>query len=137
MQELSQKNDDLQKQNNDLQDRVAKLETIVNQLTSGNSIQSNANQNATSTSTSALLMQNTPNPFNQSSFIRFSLPSSVTNAAIIITDMSGKTIKQFNNLSSGNGTVTVEANSLSPGTYLYTLIVNGKKVDSKQMVLVK
>jgi hypothetical protein len=137
MQELSQKNDALQKQNNDLQDRVAKLETIVNQLTSGSSVSSTvANQNSLATS-SPILMQNAPNPFNLSSTIRFTLPSTATNATIVITDMAGKPIKQFTDLPAGNGMVTVEGNTLSPGTYIYSLLVNGKKIDTKQMVLVK
>ena len=35
------------------------------------------------------------------------------------------------------GQVTVEAGSLAAGNYFYTLIADGKKVDSKQMTIVK
>jgi hypothetical protein len=37
----------------------------------------------------------------------------------------------------GNGQLSVKAGELSAGTYYYVLRVDGVKVDSKQMVLVK
>jgi len=129
VQELSAKNDELE-------NRVAKLEALVNQLTSNNSSLQNANS-AGDISSPAALMQNAPNPFNQTSTIRFYIPASVGSAAIVITDASGKTIKQFSNLSRGNGTITMAAGSLSAGTYLYTLIADGKNIATRQMTVTR
>ena len=137
MQELSQKNDALEKENNNLQARVTKLEALINQLLP-NSIQNENSNVITAKNTNALLLQqNIPNPFNQSSSIHFYIPPNTSDASIVVTDATGKTIKQFNNLSKGNGTVTVEANTLSSGSYLYSLIVDGKTIATKQMILTK
>jgi hypothetical protein len=137
LQELSEKNDALQKQNEDLQDRVSKLEAVVNQLTSGNSALLNKNNLVAQNNAAKILQQNNPNPFNQTSSIHFSISSSSGNASIIVTDASGKTVKQFNNLSNGNGSVTIDANTFSSGSYLYSLIVDGKTVATKQMIVTK
>jgi len=40
-------------------------------------------------------------------------------------------------VTSGHGQVTLAAGSLSAGTYLYALLVNGKIIDTKRMVIVK
>jgi hypothetical protein len=137
LQELSEKNDALQKQNDDLQDRVSKLEAVVNQLTSGNPALSNKNNLVTQNNATALLQQNNPNPFKQTSSIHFYIPSSSNDASIIVSDATGKTIKQFSNLSKGNGSVTIDANTFSSGAYVYSLIVDGKIVATKQMEFLK
>lgn len=140
IQELSAQNDSLKNENAiqqtinaDLEARIEKLEKLMNVQPSETT---NLKQQTTNIS-SASLQQNAPNPFNQSTVIRFSVPSTAINAMIIVTDLSGKTVKQFNNLSKGNGTISIEANSLSSGNYMYSLIVDGKRIDTKQMVLTK
>ena len=35
----------------------------------------------------------------------------------------------------GNGSVTINGGELSPGMYMYTLIVDGKEVDIRKMIL--
>ncbi|MGC9344949.1 MAG: hypothetical protein ACP5E3_19750 [Bacteroidales bacterium] len=37
--------------------------------------------------------------------------------------------------SKGSGLITIEGGELNPGMYLYTLITDGKVVDTKQMFL--
>jgi len=83
------------------------------------------------------LEQNAPNPFNKSTTIKYSLPQKFTNAQIIITDKYGRAQRQMNISGSGKGTVNIDAGSLSAGIYNYSLVVDGKMISSKQMVLTK
>jgi len=83
------------------------------------------------------LGQNAPNPFTRGTSINYTVPQKFLNAQIIIHDNDGRTIKQVNISAAGKGTINVDASMLSAGTYSYSLIVDGKPVSSKQMVLTK
>lgn len=87
--------------------------------------------------TGASLEQNAPNPFTNSTVIRYHIPSSSKAAQIIISNATGNMVKTFTLAGKGAGSVTINANELAAGSYYYTLIVDGKKADSKQMILVK
>jgi hypothetical protein len=58
-----------------------------------------------------------------------------TSKGLLILRMTqtGKSIKQFRDLPHGDGSITIEANSLTPGSYLYTLMIDGKTIATKQM----
>ena len=84
-----------------------------------------------------LLEQNIPNPFNYSTTINYTLPQQYSSAQIIITDKSGKLLKQVNISGNGNGSIKVDASALASGAYQYSLYVDGKLMDTKQMVLTK
>ena len=61
----------------------------------------------------------------------------ISSAQIIITDYSGKVLKQINVSSAGKGMLNVNAATLASGAYNYSLIVDGKLIDTKKMVLAK
>ncbi len=93
-----------------------------------------------------LLLQNTPNPFNQTTEIGYFIPETVGSANIYIYDVNG--VQQRNisigvqqrNISiagRGNGVTVLQATALQAGIYFYTLICDGKPVDTKQMILTK
>jgi hypothetical protein len=136
VQELSAKNDSLQKQNDAFELRIEKLEALMN---GQQSITTNALSQTINIS-SASLEQNIPNPFDHTTIIHYTLPqflNSGTSAQILITDNSGKTLKQVNISGAGKGSVNVDASTLSPGAYHYSLVVDGKVITTKQMVLAK
>lgn len=82
------------------------------------------------------LFQNLPNPFSQTTIIRYELPLSAGNAFLQVVDLNGRTVKSFQlNQTQGIGQIEISAGELSPGTYTYSLIVSGKLVDSKRMVV--
>jgi len=83
------------------------------------------------------LKQNAPNPFNSNTIIRYHTPSYTKNAQIIITEMNGRNLKTIKIPNNGPGQVNISAGSLPAGSYVYSLIIDGKKVDSKQMILTK
>lgn len=89
------------------------------------------------TNTDAVLYQNTPNPFSKTTEIGYFLPERIKNAFIYIYDMSGTQIAGYSLTDKGEGTLTIDANTLAAGMYLYSLIADDKVVDTKRMILTK
>jgi hypothetical protein len=88
-------------------------------------------------SNAASLEQNIPNPFTNTTTIGYRLPQKFSSAQIIIADKNGKVLKQLTVFGAGKGSVHVDAAMLASGAYSYALYVDGKMIDSKQMVLAK
>ena len=82
------------------------------------------------------LYQNTPNPFKEQTTIRFRLVDDARDASICIFDMTGKIQKKLS-ISSGTTSVSVNGWELGEGMFLYSLIVGGKEIDTKRMVITK
>ena len=83
------------------------------------------------------LFQNTPNPFNASTEIKFEIPVNSTSARLLIHDMQGAEIKSYSITSKGIGNIIIQGAELQAGMYMYTLLVNNTIVDSKRMILTK
>jgi hypothetical protein len=52
---------------------------------------------------------------------------------IIVTDKSGKVLKEATLSTKGKGIVKLDASTLSSGAYQYSLYVDGRMIDTKQM----
>jgi hypothetical protein len=98
------------------------------------SVTTNKNENVTGAVTKASLEQNTPNPFNTSTRIRYSIPKG-SNGQIIIYDVTGKIVNSVE--ANQNGAIPLNRYNLSAGTYTYTLMIDGKVALSKQMLIIK
>ncbi|MBR1564197.1 MAG: tail fiber domain-containing protein [Paludibacteraceae bacterium] len=85
----------------------------------------------------AVLYQNEPNPFDVATEIRYFLPADMQNAAIYIYDMNGTQIQKHSIAKAGEGSLTIQANELQAGMYLYSLIADGQVVGTKRMILTK
>jgi hypothetical protein len=83
----------------------------------------------------ATLYQNTPNPFNTSTEIRYYLPGHVQQATIYLFNMQGALLQTIPSLNRGQGSITIKASELKPGMYIYSLVTDGKEIDSKRMIL--
>ena len=83
----------------------------------------------------AKLYSNIPNPFKEQTTISFFIPETSSRASIHIYNLQGKQIKQLNIESRGNDSVTINGYELTPGMYMYSLIVDGQEVDTKKMIL--
>lgn len=81
-----------------------------------------------------VLNQNVPNPFAESTVITYSIPKSFSNAQIIFRTINGEIIKTAEIKTAGKGQINVFANDISSGIYTYTLVIDGKQIDSKKMV---
>lgn len=83
------------------------------------------------------LMQNHPNPFDGETIISVLANRNMkdADAYISVTDIAGKEIKRMKiTLNEGMNEVTYEHGYNISGAYVYTLVVNGEKVESKRMV---
>ena len=85
--------------------------------------------------TGPMLYQNSPNPFNINTIIKYEAPSILTKAMLNIYDLQGHQIESFGIYNSGSGEIKIEASSLHPGVYIYNLIIDGKEVDTKRMII--
>lgn len=81
------------------------------------------------------LYQNSPNPFEENTAIRYYLPESVVDAHIIIYDMTGKQLRRISLNEDGDSNIEVHGGELDPGIYIYCMMVERKLVDTKQMIL--
>lgn len=82
-----------------------------------------------------VLKQNKPNPFNSTTTIECEVPHSVATAVIFIYDLQGKQIRRIDIRERGSVQIVVEASSLTPGMYIYTLMADGNEIDSKRMFI--
>lgn len=119
------------------QAQIEELKALVEKLSQ--SVAASSTQDdavASVTLTKASLSQNIPNPLNGNTSIRYNVPTGSTSAQLVITDNSGKTVKQMQ-LVKGAGNINIDASALTSGTYNYSLFVDGKLVESKKMVVAK
>ncbi len=85
----------------------------------------------------AELYQNIPNPFTESTRIEYFLPKSTGEARLYIYNMQGSQIRNYRISSFEEGSITIQGGSMQPGMYMYTLIADGREVDTKKMILTK
>jgi hypothetical protein len=144
VQELSAQNDSLKANNQILQSQINKLVQRMNTLELAQqeccnniSSQSISNTQTISGNNQPRLEQNLPNPFNNNTIVRYYIPANTSNAQIVVTDISGHTLKNIALETKGSGQVIITGGTLSSGSYIYSLLINGRKIDSKQMVLTK
>ncbi|KPH14747.1 tail fiber domain-containing protein [Chryseobacterium sp. ERMR1:04] len=118
MQEQQKMIENLQQQINDLQ---KKLES---KLTNNQSI-----------GLVSSMEQNVPNPFSRETEIKYNIVGQFRSATIIIYDLSGKQIKAVPIKQSGASSVMITSDQLLAGLYMYSILVDGKLIDSKRMVV--
>lgn len=82
-----------------------------------------------------VLYQNKPNPFTENTVIQYKIPSTVNEASVLIFDMQGKQLKKYENLKRGESSIVINGGELYMGMFIYSLIVDGKEVAIKRMIL--
>jgi hypothetical protein len=81
------------------------------------------------------LEQNIPNPFTESTQIKYFITENVRTANLYIYNMNGTQLKSIQLHQKGNGSVTINGGEFKAGMYMYTLIADGQVIDTKQMIL--
>lgn len=141
VQELSKVNDEKDAKIENLQKQLNDLKTIVLTMQQCSPCPGTAaattQEHSTIITDGALLEQNIPNPFTNSTVINYTLPQKYTAAQMVITDKNGKVLKEVTISGSGKGMLTVDASTLSNGAYQYSLWIGNKVVATKQMILAK
>ena len=84
-----------------------------------------------------VLGENKPNPFSDTTTIPVSIPADVQKAFIYVYDLTGKKVQQLDIIARGKHYVTLDAYALTDGMYLYSLIADGKVVQTRRMIVEK
>ena len=83
------------------------------------------------------LGQNRPNPFGTTTEVEVSVPESVQSAFVYVYDLQGKKVQQVDITARGKHSVQLNAADLNDGMFLYSLIADGKVVDTRRMIVEK
>jgi len=122
------------------QTRIEKLsaanEEFRNEIDELKSLISKLHNSVPVSSSGGYLKQNVPNPAGTNTIIGYYIPGNAVHAQIRVTDNKGSALKIYD-ASRGDGQVNIKSGELAAGTYNYILYVNDKKIDSKQMVIIK
>lgn len=81
------------------------------------------------------MSQNEPNPFTHETVVRYTLPATVSNAFMAVYDLTGKQITTFPIDQKGSSFITITSEKLAAGIYIYSIVADGKIVDSKRMIV--
>lgn len=136
---------ELSKMNNEKDELIAKQQQMLSEVTErlnaiekriGIADQSSAIDAISSDPGVSSLAQNAPNPFSKNAVIRYNLAAGSTNAQLIITNAKGQVMNTFSLSGKGVGQLTIEAGSLAAGNYFYTLVVDRKKIETRQMTII-
>jgi len=85
----------------------------------------------------ARLDQNLPNPFSTNTEIRFFIPEKTNTKSLLIFNLQGNLLKEYSINGYGEQKININGNEFNPGMYLYSLVVDGKEIDTKRMILTK
>lgn len=85
----------------------------------------------------AHLGQNYPNPFNGSTVIPYYVPETCTSAQLRIYSIAGQEVFGVELVQRGAGELEIPARTLNAGSYVYQLLVDGKNVDNRKMLVSK
>lgn len=85
----------------------------------------------------AVLYQNTPNPYREQTEIKCYLPEGTISSTLYIFNMQGLQLEEYRINGTGDQLVRINGTRFNPGMYLYSLVVNGREIDTKRMILTK
>jgi hypothetical protein len=81
------------------------------------------------------MSQNEPNPFTHETIVKYTLPTTVSNAFMAVYDLTGKQITTFPIHEMGTASLTLTSEKLAAGIYIYSIVADGKVIDSKRMIV--
>lgn len=119
----------LKQENEDLKEALAALQQEISQLKT-----QHMGQLGVATE-QPYLEQNRPNPFNQQTEIRYFVPESMAQAKMIIANLEGQLVHEQALSQKGYGSIKINAGTLAAGTYTYTLIIDGRTIQSRKMII--
>lgn len=126
----------IQEQHQIIEELQAKLKQLeANQGSQPSKSPSDASNDAAN-SQAGYLEQNSPNPSEANTVIKLYVSTGVVSSSLRIYDMTGKEIKVFQITTKGEETkITINKGDLPAGMYMYTLLADGKEVDTKKMII--
>jgi len=133
--QIDQKDKELEK----LQNKLTNLESMVTELVDrlGGNIETGeiSFEETISLSVDELpyMKQNNPNPYTFETSVEYYIPEAANVAEIHFYNGQSQLIKKHTLQHRGTGKLNLKAEQLPAGTYVYTLIIDGKVVSSKKM----
>jgi hypothetical protein len=82
-----------------------------------------------------LLSQNSPNPFTNETIIKYQVPATVSDASMVVYDIVGKKIVTYPLSVNGESSLKITSGDLAPGTYIYSIVGDGKVMESRRMIV--
>jgi hypothetical protein len=119
VQELSQENNKLREEVTKLNQQMAKFNIVQSSISTGK----------------GTLLQNMPNPASSSTNISYSVPEEANRTQLLITDATGKSIRQIT--LSSSGVLNLDVSALASGVYNYSLVVDNKIVETKKLTVIR
>ncbi len=124
-----------------MKDQQAQIDSLKNSNSQNSNNNKSFSQNIPTTDvtleTAAMLFQNTPNPFGNQTSIGYILPDKVQHAEMVFYDEYGNELKHVVLNDRGKAKIDVDAQNLASGIYSYSLIVDGKMIDTRKMIRTK
>jgi hypothetical protein len=80
------------------------------------------------------LSQNTPNPFECKTVIRYHIPENAVDARILIFNMQGMQVGQ-QTVTPKSDRMVLDGSDYPAGMYFYSLIVDGKEAGTRRMII--
>jgi hypothetical protein len=119
--------------------RIDSLKSVIEEIrASQNGLKSaTITGSENSLNSTATLYQNIPNPFSKETQIGCFIPDVSNSATLYVYNMNGIQLQQYNVNGKGKQSITINGNSFEPGMFLYALVIDGKEVDTKRMILTK
>jgi trimeric autotransporter adhesin len=133
--ELKQENTALQQQLVEKDARIESLEVRLNKLEQ--LITKQVPGITAEGDETARLWQNEPNPTEGATIIRYLIPQNALQAQISVYSINGQQLKSFDISERGEGQLSVTTTTMPSGTYIYRLVIDGKPIDAKKLVLSK
>lgn len=125
---------DLESQVEDLKAQVQELRSLLSSRLSLTQSQ----MNSLRAESAAWLGDNQPNPAINSTLIEYSLPEGVSSATCQVYSLDGKNVStSVLNPTAGKNQLQLATGKLPSGLYIYSLIVNGKVVDTKKLAITR
>jgi len=135
---LQELNDSLEQVTSSQQQELEALRSRLDKIEAMLSLKGNTNaSNTLEPRLDGILEQNIPNPFSSTTTISFSLPGKFSSAYLNIYSSNGTLVKSTQLRNAGTGSITLMKGELAAGSYQYSLIVDGRIIDTKQMILAK
>lgn len=123
---------DTQKEDiNQLKDEIGELRSLIKDLASAQTSSKDVHLQG-----EAFLGQNEPNPFNASTKIAYKLPDGISSGEIAFYGLDGSMLHTVQ-INEAQGNINLSQDDLPNGQYTYSLIVNGRIMDTKKMILIK
>jgi hypothetical protein len=130
MEQLKKEKDALKQENETQEARLARLEQLL-----GQQLGTASDRTVPQSADAAQLWQNVPNPTNGTTVIRYRIPQQARQAQISLYALKGDLLQSFPLTQRGEGQLSLDITNLPQGVYLYRLLIDGKPVDAKKLLL--